>query len=304
MPIRTPARFAFAAFAATLLAACASLTDTPPAPRHVEVDGARLAYIEQGRGTPVVFVHGAISDWRTWERQRSAFAAKHRYIAYSQRYFGTGPWPDDGKRFSVQTHADDLAAFIKALNLGPAHLVGWSYSGEVIARVALEHPELVRSVSVHEGGFRSLVASTAEGQQALADFGKSLGPAIDAAKSGDLAASAKRFLEAVLGLPPGGFEVQPAERREIALDNARTIPLLLGAPPPRSVDCATARTVRAPLLMTIGEKSLPVFVRWGEATARCWNDSRTVVIPNADHGAPRGEPAAFNAAVMEFIARN
>lgn len=37
----------------------------------VEVNGATLAYIEEGTGDPVVFVHGAISDLRTWQYQLS-----------------------------------------------------------------------------------------------------------------------------------------------------------------------------------------------------------------------------------------
>jgi hypothetical protein len=72
----------------------------PPVVKHMSVNGTSLAYVEQGQGTPVVFVHGAISDYRTWERQREAFPRRYRYIALSQRYFGTDPWPDNGAKFS------------------------------------------------------------------------------------------------------------------------------------------------------------------------------------------------------------
>lgn len=289
----------------TVLAACAGVPNpAAPTPRYAEVNGARLAYVEQGQGTPVVFVHGAISDWRTWEAQRAAFSAKYRYIAYSQRYFGTDPWPDDGRNFSIATHAADLAAFIKLLNAGPVHLVGWSYSGEVVALVALEHPELVRSVAIHEGGFRSLTASSPEGRQALADYGKAFGPAIAAVKAGDLPSAAKLFLEVVFELPPGGFDSDPGVPRKVILDNARTIPLGLAAPPAPDVDCAKMSTVKAPLLMTRGERSMPVFAIRSEATARCWTNGRLVVIPNANHDAPVRNPAAFNAAVLAFLAQH
>jgi hypothetical protein len=52
----------------------------------VFVDGATLAYLEQGEGEPVVFVHGSASDLRTWEQQIPAIAESHRAIAYSRRY--------------------------------------------------------------------------------------------------------------------------------------------------------------------------------------------------------------------------
>ena len=95
-----------------------------PAAKQVEVNGFRLQYIEQGSGEPIVFVHGAPHDRRAWERVREEIAKRYRFIAYTQRYFGTEPWPDEGKNFSIATHANDLAKFITSLNAGPVHLVG------------------------------------------------------------------------------------------------------------------------------------------------------------------------------------
>jgi pimeloyl-ACP methyl ester carboxylesterase len=94
------------------------------AAKEVEVNGVRLHYIEQGYGEPIVFVHGAPHDLRAWEPVREAIAKRYRFIAYTQRYFGTEPWPDEGKNFSIATHANDLAKFITSLNAGPVHLVG------------------------------------------------------------------------------------------------------------------------------------------------------------------------------------
>jgi hypothetical protein len=124
-----------------------------PLAKEVEVNGVRLQYLEQGSGEPVVFVHGAISDLRTWPPAVSeTVAKKYRFIAYTQRYHGTGPWNDDGRKYSVATHADDLAKFISALNVGPAHVVGWSYGGWVAIIAAQNTPSLVRSLILYEGG--------------------------------------------------------------------------------------------------------------------------------------------------------
>jgi pimeloyl-ACP methyl ester carboxylesterase len=78
--------------------------------KEVEINGVRLQYLDQGSGESVIFVHGAISDHRAWEPIRDEIARKYRFIALTQRYFGTGPWKDDGKEFSVATFADDLVA--------------------------------------------------------------------------------------------------------------------------------------------------------------------------------------------------
>jgi pimeloyl-ACP methyl ester carboxylesterase len=81
---------------------------------------------------------------------REAIAKRHRFIAYTQRYFGTEPWPDAGKNFSIATRADDLAKFITSLNAGPVHLVGWSHGGLVAITAAVSHPSLVRSLILYE----------------------------------------------------------------------------------------------------------------------------------------------------------
>lgn len=79
-------------FAAFLVAS--PISAGSPVNKKMAVDGATLSYIEQGQGVPVVFAHGAFSDLLAWEPQREAIARHYRFIAYTQRYFGTAPWPD------------------------------------------------------------------------------------------------------------------------------------------------------------------------------------------------------------------
>ena len=125
----------FAALASLLLCLLVpSSAMCGPSAKEVEVNGVRLSYVEQGSGEPIVFVHGAFSDLRVWEPIREEIAKRYRFIAYTQQYFGTGPWPDAGKNFSIATHADDLVKFITALNAGPVHLVTRSWGGTVARR--------------------------------------------------------------------------------------------------------------------------------------------------------------------------
>ena len=56
------------------------------ATKTVTVNGTTLAYREQGEGEPVVFVHGGISDLRTWEQQLPTVGRSYRAITYSRRY--------------------------------------------------------------------------------------------------------------------------------------------------------------------------------------------------------------------------
>jgi pimeloyl-ACP methyl ester carboxylesterase len=64
---------------------------------EVRVNGVDLAYIDDGVGTPVVFVHGAWMDLRYWEPQRERVAAHHRFVAYTLRYHGTPRGPTTGR---------------------------------------------------------------------------------------------------------------------------------------------------------------------------------------------------------------
>jgi pimeloyl-ACP methyl ester carboxylesterase len=117
-----------------------------PSSRCVAIDGARLRYVDEGAGVPVVCVHGAFADHRNWEPQRAAIARHYRYVAYSQRYFGPEPWPDAGEHYSQETHVADLVAFIRTLDAGPVYVIARSYGATVALSAALRHPELVRAL--------------------------------------------------------------------------------------------------------------------------------------------------------------
>ena len=86
----------------------------------VDVNGARLEYIEAGRGEPLVFVHGSLEDLRIWRRQVELFSAHYRVIAYSRRYHHPNAAPGDGDpAYTASLHAADLADLIEKLDLAP-----------------------------------------------------------------------------------------------------------------------------------------------------------------------------------------
>jgi pimeloyl-ACP methyl ester carboxylesterase len=167
-----------------------------PAAKQAEVNGVRLPYVEQGSGTPVVLVHGAISDLRNWEPVRDTLARNHRFVAYTQRYHGTAPWPDDGNAFSAATNANDLAGFITSLNSGPVHLVGWSYGAVVAAIAAANNPHLIRSLVLYEPGLNTVLAPDGAGaKQAAEDAARMFGPAVAAMQAGDNERATFRLVE-------------------------------------------------------------------------------------------------------------
>jgi pimeloyl-ACP methyl ester carboxylesterase len=273
------------------------------AAKDVEVNGVRLQYIEQGSGEPIVFVHGAPHDLRAWEPVREEIAKKYRFIAYTQRYFGIEPWPDEGKNFSISTHADDLAKFITALNAGPVHLVGWSHGGAVAATAAVG-VSLVRSLILYEATIISVLpAESPEGKIAREDRAKMAGPYIAVAKAGDFTKAAKLLQEAVFRLRPGEFDSLPQDLQTVLLDNARTVPLMLAAPPPPIITCDMLKDFTRPTLVMRGEKTLEWWALVSEAITKCVPGAQQVILPNVNHDGPCRDPAAFTAAVFEFLSR-
>jgi len=274
------------------------------APLTKEINGVRLTYVEQGSGEPIVFVHGAFSDLRVWEPIRDEVAKRYWFVAYNQRYFGTEPWPDDGKNFGIQTDANDLAKFITSLRAGPVHLVTRSRGGGVAMAAALKNPALVRTLTLHEPALLSVLpVDSAEGKAAREDRSKFISAAIAANKAGDPVRTVRLFIEAVWQLGPGGFDRLPEASQRMLLDNARTAPLLFGGAPPPAITCDVLRTFTRPTLVTHGEKTHAYYKLINEGVSKCTPGAQQVSFPGLVHNAPSADPSAFTAALFEFMSK-
>jgi pimeloyl-ACP methyl ester carboxylesterase len=217
-------------------------------------------------------------------------------------YHGTTPWPDDGKLYTAEQHAADLAALISELKAGPVHLVGLSYGGLLAAMVAVKSPDLLRTLTLAEPGLFSLLGQSPEDQAALDEWSKGTVPMAAAIKAGDNVKAARLVTALVTGAGPDAFDKQPAAFRQVLLDNARTMPLLFAAPPP-AVTCDMLQGLRTPTLIVRGERTPRVFVRINDAAGRCIRGSKLVVVPKASHPMSSDNPAEFNRVVLEFVTR-
>ena len=185
----------------------------------VTIPGAALTYEEQGQGEPVVFVHGSLEDYRSWRLQMGPFARHYRAITYSRRYHYPNPWTSSGMDYSVALHAGDLADFLSALGLPPAHLVCSSYGGYVALYLAARRPELMRSLVVGEPPIMPWLPTLPGGRE-LADawLANTWEPARKAFAAGDVQGGACRFLEGVIG--PNACDRLPGPSKQMIDDNA------------------------------------------------------------------------------------
>ena len=299
--------FAAAAFDAGMVTVAPAAAGEP---RHgtLAVNGVELRYVHQGSGEPVLLVHHVLGDLTLWEPQRQAVVdAGYEYIAYTQRYYGADPWPDQGEHWSEDDKVADLIAVIEALGRGPVHLVTWSFSGQTGVLAALKRPDLIRSIAFYEPMFEpTVLAILPENEASEAAVGEllaRLGPAFAALEGGDVETATKTFVEAVLPLPAGAFARQAPEHQAMWLQAGRVLALQPVAPPP-PVTCDMLANLDVPALVVSGDKTLAFFDLIAGRVAECLPGAQRVTLAGIAHGGPSQDPEVFNALLIEFLTQH
>jgi pimeloyl-ACP methyl ester carboxylesterase len=128
---------------------------------NVQIDGRRLHYVEQGKGQPVIFIHGSISDYRSWQFQMEPFSEKYRAISYSRRFaYPNEKVGNDIADNTIEGNAADLAELIKKLDIAPAHLIGHSSGAFIALYCAYHNPKLVRTLVLGEPSIFQLLENS------------------------------------------------------------------------------------------------------------------------------------------------
>jgi 4,5:9,10-diseco-3-hydroxy-5,9,17-trioxoandrosta-1(10),2-diene-4-oate hydrolase len=137
--------------------------------KFVAVQGLRTRYLERGEGPPAILLHGASlgSSADVWRRNLGPLAAQGvRAIAYDQPGFGLSDDPPD---WGLGFRTLFILAFMDALGLERACLVGHSQAGAMAARLALTHPDQVSGVVVLGTGSLLPPLSDAAGKKGPAE---------------------------------------------------------------------------------------------------------------------------------------
>jgi pimeloyl-ACP methyl ester carboxylesterase len=278
-----------------------------PEVKSIFINGDSIHYIDIGKGEPVVFVHGSLDDYRAWQMEMDTFAKSHRVIAYSRRYAypGNQVW-NDSADYSVRIHANDLTTLIQSLELGPVHLVGHSYGAYATLLTAIEHPELVKTLTLGEPPVLPLLEGVAGGDTIEYNFmNRSVAPAAEAFKTGDDEKAIAVFIGGVIG-DSTAYSAIPLEGRDMMRANVLELrgTVLSKKSPFPPVTCSDLKKINTPVLLLTGEKTVMLFSVITDELNQCLPNKEKTVLPGATHGLQFDNPADFNKIVLGFIDRH
>ena len=115
----------------------------PFAPRYFEGNGFRMHYIDEGKGDPIVCLHGEPTWGYLYRRFIPPLSQSHRVIVPDHMGFGKSATPRD-REYSLNSHVDNLTRLMDALDLNNVTFVIQDWGGLIGAAYTLRHPERIK----------------------------------------------------------------------------------------------------------------------------------------------------------------
>lgn len=141
------------------------------------VSGVNIHYEDDGRGHPILFMHGFTSDLGSWDEQIPALIGKYRLVRYDCRGHGGSESPVAESDYSQEILVDEALGLMDNLGLEKVHVCGLSLGGGTALNLAIRHPERVGA---------AIIASAGAGSGAGEDFLKGFRALTDMLDRGDM----------------------------------------------------------------------------------------------------------------------
>lgn len=121
--------------------------------KFVDVNGIKTRYYELGKGEPMILLHagGGYSgiDSANYFAKNIPGLAKHFHVfALDRLGAGLTDNPKTDKDYNIHAEMDHVVQFIQTLKLGKVHLVGHSYGSGMALFISVEHPDIVRTLTI------------------------------------------------------------------------------------------------------------------------------------------------------------
>jgi pimeloyl-ACP methyl ester carboxylesterase len=243
-----------------------------------------LHYIEKGSGTPVVFVHGGLQDYRQWLPQLDRFAQQYRVIIYSRRY----NYPNTNRPLeadhSAVVDARDLAELLGSLNIHSAHLIGHSYGAFGALLTALEYPELARSLVLAEPPVNRWLLGLPEHKHLYDEMMTTVRDPVAAAfKRGD-SKTALQIMVHYFVSPEVDFDWLPRPAQSMFNDNiAEWEALMTSGDAFPDVPRESVCRLPIPVLLLAGDRTLPIHQAINDEFEKLLPPGRRVTFQDCGH---------------------
>lgn len=258
----------------------------------ISVNGVSLYYELHGPAEAEVLVlsNGVLMNTASWGLQVPALSGRYRLLLHDCRGMGRSEHP--AGPYTMEGHADDLAALLDALKIEKAHIGGISYGAEVSLAFALRHPQRTRSLF--------LSSAVSHSDPVLAGL---VGIWSAAARRKDprllyQVSYPLNFSDRYLAANHAALEA--ASERYKLLDLDAVLELFLCFE--RLNLTAELHRITAPTLVLVGEEDILKPRKYSEIIAREIPGAKLVVVPGAGHALCLEQPEVFNALLLGFLA--
>lgn len=263
-------------------------------------DGVKLHYEETGSGTPVIFVHEFAGDHRSWEPQLRYLSRRYRCITFAARGWPPSDIPEDPAKYSQDRARDDILAVLDALSIDKAHIVGLSMGGFAALHFGLAYAERAHSLLVAGCGYGAERDQTEKFRAETVTISNVL-------QQEGIVAFAERYAYGPTrvqfeGKDPRGFAEFKAMLAEHSATGSALTQIKVQRERPSIYDLEDQlATLRVPTLIMNGDEDWPC-VAPGLYLKRTIPSAGLLMLPNTGHAINLEEPAAFNAALTDFLA--
>jgi aminoacrylate hydrolase len=263
----------------------------------VKLDGLTLNYEQQGSGEPLLLIPYLAADHACYAFQVEEYAKHFTCISIDLRGTGESDAPDGP--WSMELFADDVVRLMQALGVRRAHLTGLSFGAAVAMWIAVKHPDMVKTLSLHAAWTRTdpFLRNVVEGWQALASglgrvaetvilgiFPWCLTPELYAAKP-DYVRSLADFVRSRPPQPVSAF------LRQSNAVLAHDIESQVGK-------------ITAPTQVTCGRRDLLTSTRFAEPIQRAIRGAELLVFEECAHAPIYERVEEFNTKTLAFLRRH
>lgn len=246
----------------------------------IERDGVTIYYEDHGQGEPVLLTHGYSATSQMWKGQVEAFAGRYRITTWDMRGHGQTDSPDDLALYSEAATVEDMAAILDHLGIEKAVIGGLSLGGYMSMAFNVAHPEKVRALMLIDTG------PGYKKDEPRAAWNETAYKRAENLEQNGLAALGSGS-EVRIAMHRGADGLAKAARGMLTQFDSRIIESL--------------PNITLPTLVLAGANDTP-FLGATDYMANKIPGASKAIVPDAGHASNIDQPAAFNAAVGDFLA--